>query len=1524
MTSPTTDPSVTPIANSPHAATCRDNSGTFLEISAPDAPLPYSKLEGSNTFRVSLQPHPIAQWVNADTPLHPSFPGDLVRETPPGYHGAFGASHARFLYRWGLFAGLRVPTPDDPLHDRAAWSIRVGRKDLAPDTDPVLAALATSPAVRVLLQSRLAGKGRRAVPVPKIPPYINVYNFLAGRASPNTSDSYTHDFIVTLNAAYTQALALYGVVPFELHKNRARIRRAGVPYADNPLLHFTALLQHNATPRLPDQMHGSIAGALEAAEMFAQSRHDAGGVMPLGWNVGYTIPDAVINAAKELSFLPYAHSYRVSNLQTAYGDPNLARESGMNYSQAGGYRQGSMLRTERNIFAAACPTQHFMKDHPCPIWISPDALTALVQPFCGHHPFTSDLPNKGNPTTEFTAKGAIHQAAADILGVSVDDPAVARMVWQFYYRMLLNFFYNFGRYNIVVETLPGYTAQDAKKIREASPWAGARMVHHLTFDRIIGSLFAATNALIEAGETEIPFEPELAKGLKFAKPFAFENDGHFHPDVGVTTFIRSEDDYAPLIGRVREENMLLSRRLSNNINNLTRVYRDQRKFTGFRLNEGLFKVSKRLAETRHHFLPMKVANRPYVVLEDLPHVNGAHLPQVIGYYLKASSNVAFKTIDKEVEPRLVTGDEFTYHAGEITELARAVFDGLRLPRDAAIDEETQEPIGVFEGDHFAVPRPAPITKITEAPGFKSAADLARLRGLTLLRMYSWAEYLNDATMTYNIAVTRGFIPFAHGNLASLPIVNDGEFVSQARSRRATITPPSALMRTPVPDLLGDYNVATWLGEVNKPLLSTSTLDADIKRLSTLYEKSLKTGNNIATYRTPLLHALLAKDAIADAKACADLSPRLATLYGLLLLNEPHNTLTGCKSLSSLDRKIQDAYAQKRKSITLKADLPWNSLDVNDLDPGRVRNRKAKMIDEITEEAKEVPEELAAYTGAIKPAPFDDYVPVEHMSLLGARHVIFDKEIPALTSDDWAFVLRDLVRSSVASPFTDLSQSHGLCRGDTYQFALMRVSYYMLASFENYVAELLRAKLLEELSACATKCVARIQPLLDTASPGESKIINRELRLLKSISKPSNFIALEKTVALTLEEFKDFHRSQWAALQEDFNQAWSDTAAGRDDMRYTDKQAIRGIPTKEFLDRVANKATWEEIAREYDDRMVLIPDSVDALLEPLRIIQRLEPEFWDEWSVLWATCSKTRPLYEIYSDTLSAELARPIETETGYRKEHTLDSYIARLEPCLEAYGEQSFDFESFVEAVDKVDHGHRFSELFGKMRDTCVLLAIDTDPTLFDWKEPLLGSTNAVVVRAETHGDKTEVRLMSNWRSRLDALASRSKLTYKRGPESIASGVQRGKWLHPREFVRCVLDPVAVEKIVVHSIKWIGPNILTTHGWPDNDQVQGDPMRKQPAEGSMRTLRRAILEQMIRPLVVAGIERRWEGEKKIPPFETKANQLSPYSQAWWWEAALEAARVYYEKIGYLPDGLEGVTVPYKVPLGIVKNPMAGA
>ena len=139
-----------------------------------------------------------------------------------------------------------------------------------------------------------------------------------------------------------------------------------------------------------------------------------------------------------------------------------------------------------------------------------------------------------------------------------------------------------------------------------------------------------------------------------------------------------------------------------------------------------------------------------------------------------------------------------------------------------------------------------------------------------------------------------------------------------------------------------------------------------------------------------------------------------------------------------------------------------------------------------------------------------------------------------------------------------------------------------------------------------------------------------------------------------------------------------------------------------------------------------------------------------------------------------------------------------------------------------------------------------------------------------TRGDigRETYTLLSNWKTRLDA-ANASKKHKQRGPVSIENRVKSGHTLHPREFIRAVLPFNVVRDCVQVGLAWVGPNTLTTNGWPDTDQVGDDPRRKPMTELQLRLLRRSLFRETLPALVTAATLALARDEANSP-FETKS------------------------------------------------------
>lgn len=1507
-------------------------------ISAPDLPSPYMR----SPEKTVILPSPalnISAFSN--TPVHPSIPACFHAPTPARYTYAVGPSHARFLHRYYNLHGMKIPAATDPVNDPAKWSLTVSTAPVPPPQ-----------ATRLLMLSR--DPSGLTIPVEPVMPQTLIYNFATGIPAPTTPHAYTREFVFAMNVGLTQAFALYVATPYELAFTS--LARQGGSYLKNPLLHFAALLEHNGRPFRRDLLPPHVAALYEQAGYDIGARNmDAMGDHPLGHLYRDTPPTAITREADELSFLPAPLSIRFSNLRDAIGEPNLAERSGMWYNSDAGDKSVSQ-RTEPQIWHALHPTQAMMKHHPRPLWLSNDVLLALIEPFHTMLPFRSQLVNK-TPLTEYAPGGAVFAAIKASLKDQPDfELRVAEAVWQFYYRLLLNYFYHFGGDYTVIDGHDGYTAERAAQKRSLSPYQRATCVHHLTLDNLLTSLRYATYALVSLGSKKIPMEPMFRKGMKFAHPFALHGEKNFDPTIPFGAWAHAvQGDPLP---KARGETLYTCDRMAADRLKVKTLYR--KKLVSFRPEATSVFIGQRLMALRS----VRVTNSDYkgeAVFDPalkLPGVNGMVARQSAAYLLKATSNVGSNGVTYAV------GEPFNYAAEEISALAHDVLnpyigaDPAELPvAIARMDVEDRGDIvytrggdflfgegwekryptakfervpteGVYGGmaadKMFYVPTPSPIHALTEAPVFNDVVGLAKIRALTLMRVYSWAEYLNDAIHTYNIALDRGLITTS--SAASLK-------GREPRRRRLLVTPLA--VREHDYDF-GPLDVEKLLHDAAKPLATIEQLKtefalasdevfarreafetAEAEQRSTHYTKRAlaKAKHDVMVAAAKLVMAQEGDNTLTGKQ---DISRALSLPIGLLLLNGPTAFMRNGEALSDIDSKIADGLDRPK---------PAMCLEITQEDKPRVIQQKNNMLEALGKSLSHLPKEVKDEADD----PVRDYVPIETAALMGAANVCLERTYQELEKEHWAQPIRDAV---TLDPYCDVLNTHGMCGYDSYQFSLMRAAYMSLLSFDRLVFKTLRHQLRTMFVDKVIETIALLETEAATMDATASRAFRRTFAPLKSLSSVQQFEAAEKNLDGTFETFKQYHKASWEELLNDFDHAWNNTAEGRNALREGQRLADLGIPYARYLDRIDNRATWEAYRTEYNAHFDDIATAVDALLVPMRMVEQHHPEFWAKWKTLWNTSAPSKPLYEIFPGTMADLINAPVIDEFGNAlAQHTLVTVFALLDPLFDATGSQPFDFETFVDAVDQLDNdqsgnkGGRFGAVFAVMRNTCTLLASDLDPSILGGERPLIGTnygTNLIVT--EKNGMKY-ARLISNWRTRTEARKVVEKPHSRRGPESMETRVRTGKLLHPREFVRCVIPRDKLRTAVAFELSKLGPNILATDGWPDDDQVGNDPLRVKLTPAQIRTLRRSVLASLFEPLNKLGVEADWKpapNYKAIPALQTKNGFVSHVAQAWWWQAAVEALRVYYEERGTLIDTLESATVAFNVPIDSVTNRLQGS
>lgn len=1508
-------------------------------ISAPDLPSPYMR----SPEKTVILPSPalnISAFSN--TGVHPSVPACFHAPTPARYTFAVGPSHARFLHRYYNLAGMKVPAATDPVNDPAKWSLTVSTAHAPP-----------AHATRLLVAGR--DPSGLSIPVEPVMPQTLIYNFATGIPAPTTAHAYTREFVFAMNVGLTQAFALYVVTPYELAFTS--LPRLGGSYLKNPLLHFAALLEHNGRPFRRDLLPPHVAALYEQAGYDIGARNmDAMGDHPLGHLYRDTPPTAITREADELSFLPAPLSVRFSNLRDAYGEPNLAERSGMKFSTRLGDKTVHQ-RNEPQIWHALHPTQAMMKHHPRPFWLSNDVLLALIEPFHTMLPFRSQLVNK-TPLTEYAPGGAVFTAIKESLkgqrgadGAPDFELRVAEAVWQFYYRLLLNYFYHFGGDYTVIDGHDGYTAERAAQKRSLSAYQRATCVHHLTLDNLLTSLRYATYALVSLGSKKIPMEPMFRKGMKFAHPFALHGEKNFDPTIPLGAWDHAvQGDPLP---KERGETLYTLGRMADDRLKVKTLYR--KKLVSFRPEATSVFVGQRISALRS----VRVTNSDYkgeAVFEPavkLPGVNGTVARQSAAYLLKATSNVGSNGVTYAV------GEPFTYAAEEITALAQDVLDPYvgadpaELPvAIARMDAEDRGDIVYTRGDDFLfgegwekryptakfervptegvyggiaadkmfyVPTTSPIHAMTEAPIFNDVVGLAKIRAIALMRVYSWAEYLNDAIHTYNIALDRDLItPSSATSLKA----------REARRRRYLVTPLA--VRESDYDF-GPLDVEKILRDAAKPLVTIDQLKAEFAEASdkmrarrAAYDDALSAGRAMTYPKHALAQAQLDVMVAATKLVTAqegdntltgkqDISRALSLPIGLLLLNGPTAFMRNGEGLSEIDSKIAEGLDRPK---------PAMCLEITQEDKPRVIQQKNNMLEALGKELLRIPKEVKDEADD----PVRDYVPIETAALMGAANVCLDRTYQELEKEAWAQPIRDAL---TLDPYYDILNTNGMCGYDSYQFALMRAAYMSLLSFDRLVFKTLRHQLRTMFVEKVTETIGLLEAEAARMDINASRAFRRTFAPLKSLSNVQQFENAEKHLDGTLETFKQYHKASWEELLNDFDQAWNNTSEGRDALRAGQRLADQGIPSSAYLDRVDNRATWEAYRTEYNAHFDDIAAAIDALLVPMRMVEQHHPEFWAKWKALWNTSAPSKPLYEIFPGTMADMINAPVIDQFGNaRSQHTLVTVYALLDPLFDATGSQPFDFETFVDAVDQLDNqGGRFGAVFAVMRSTCTLLASDLDPSILGGERPLIGTnygTNLIVT--EKNGMKY-ARLISNWRTRTEARKAVEKPRTRRGAESMETRVRTGKLLHPREFVRCVIPRDKLRKAVAFELAKLGPNILATDGWPDDDQVGNDPMRVKLTPTQIRTLRRSVLASLFEPLNKLGVEADWKpapNYKVIPALQTKNGFVSHVAQAWWWQAAVEALRVYYEERGTLIDTLESATVAFNVPIDSVTNRLQGS
>lgn len=825
--------------------------------------------------------------------------------------------------------------------------------------------------------------------------------------------------------------------------------------------------------------------------------------------------------------------------------------------------------------------------------------------------------------------------------------------------------------------------------------------------------------------------------------------------------------------------------------------------------------------------------------------------------------------------------------------------------------------GTVNGHYLVNPNATPIVRGA------TMADTHTMKVLALLkaRVYSWHEYLNAAIINYNRAALAMGDHFPRSQY----------LWRKSPTLRRHIKPPAELLNDRDP-LSSNVREGFRFSELLSPehdrrrdklqcrarqveaeigLLQKELEGLDYIRDRTAYSRV----QSAISYRRNKVLARI-DEQLESIPVTENADAAYELLMGLVLLNQPHNSKDAETLVPPRFSRVDEIVRGQRNRYEKALDptrgnhpASWGSLVVGD-DTKHAASRKQSLIADAVADMTPIDADLDPKTRSEieKAIASGEYFSPELMALIGSQHVAFDRSFPALETASWSEPLRNCVFEEFDS-IKRMDQSEFV--GDSFQFALARMTYYWMIDAYRYLRREVERDLRSMYDAHLKIAASKTHENVPEAFSEDVKAICEGFR--KDKEATFSYLAIESDILLACENLRANHKTAYETVvrQKRFDGAAADVGI-REQYR---RELASTLPPLEVIDLVGNSQddALQTAANDYLTGYQEIESNLTAYGAALWMFQATEPEKF----ALWLRKRNVVSTYALPTIGFEGGVHPLVEASSKLDNQHQpiVYHYCRALNPFLETMGREypqtlkdlcehsdQFVFQEALKAFaasglpedQRPQKQHLFENMANMLGATLAGLYMDEHPDEFDDPAKCLISTRYGV----SLGDNDDLRahnmppvLMSTWSTRVDARHAALNTKRERQKYNLLHQVQTGRMMSPHRFAEEHLSLIDVGKALDVVVKQLG-GLIHDEGWPIPDAGI--------TPSSLKAQRRVVLGDVM--MYLARKARLHPQTAKIVPhidaLGINLTRINPAAHPWWHAfAALAIERYMREVIG---------------------------